>query len=244
MSENDTIVRSAMLSRLEDKDRPKYQSSGKPRLWGSELGGCLRKAMLRVQGYEPTLEFPIEAKEAMHNGIMFEADTLQALKQTYGEKNVLEQLALGDNLWSCKADFVLWHGTPNGTIIEHKAVGEKWWNYNNSLPKPEHCLQVWLYGYLYKKKFNVQPRLLLFYRSWGNYAELEITDHKAYLQADGTMNGAAFSKKVTVWADEIRQEAERLYLANDVPGRLEDREDGCTFRGKPSCPMYFHCYEA
>jgi hypothetical protein len=243
MSEKSTIVRPALLKRLDAKDRPRYSTDRKPKLWGSELGGCLRKAMLRVQGYEPTIEFSLDAKEAMHNGVMFEDDTLQALRDVYGDKAVIDQLALGDNLWSCKADFVLWHGTKNVTIIEHKAVGDKWWNYNNGFPKPEHCLQIWLYGYLYKKKFNVQPRLVLFYRSWGNYAELELKEEKGLIRAVGEMNGDPYQKLIPLWADEIRQEAERLYANNELAEKLEDREGGCTFRGKPSCPMYYHCWK-
>src|SRR5512138_3219352 len=114
-----SIVRPALVQRL--KTDGAYSSSGRPRLWASEAGGCARRAMLRIQGFKPTLEFPLQAKEAMQNGKMFEADTEDALLKAYGMGRIQSQAYLGNDLWSCKVDFLLDGGTDHPVIIEHKA---------------------------------------------------------------------------------------------------------------------------
>ncbi len=123
----DNIVRSALVQRL--KSDGAYSSSSKPRLWASEAGGCPRRAMLRVQGYKPRIEFPLQAKEAMQNGKMFEADTEDALPKAYGMARLQSQPYLGNDKWPCKADFLLDGATNHLVIIKHKAQIERWRNH-------------------------------------------------------------------------------------------------------------------
>lgn len=92
-----TVDRSALVERLT-KERD-YQASGRRRLWASEAGGCTRKAMLRIGGYQPTHPFPLQAREAMQNGIMFEDDTAAALREVYGER-LSQQVYIGNDFWS------------------------------------------------------------------------------------------------------------------------------------------------
>ncbi len=241
-----TIIRSALINRLQQERD--YRSSSKPRLWASEAGGCARKAMLRIQGFQPTREFPIEAKEAMQNGVMFEADTEDALRLTYNGR-LSTQVYLVNDQWSCKADFILDIGSAHPTIIEHKAQGEKWWNFQGSIPKHEHLVQILLYRHLYQEKYGVTPKLILFYRSWGHYAELEITTFDDYVdgvmrvQALGEMDGEPYHKVVALDPEQLRHHLEHLYTENILPERFPTKQEGlCTFKGRPSCPMYGHCW--
>jgi hypothetical protein len=235
------IVHPALVQLLKPRESSK-SSSSKPRLWASEVGGCLRKAMLRIKGFKPTLEFPLKSLEAMHNGVILENDTLAALKAAYGA-DVTGQVWLGNDMWSCYADFVMFHQQPHAAIIEHKATGDKWWNFNNELPKESHVVQLSLYKYLYKSMFNIDPQVLLYYRSWGHYAELEVQPREDHVEIAGIMDDADFYKRIAIDVDGLRLAAEAAFLAGEIPPAFPRPLDGaCTFQHAPSCPMYGHCW--
>lgn len=205
--------------------------------------------MLRVNQYKPTLEFPLVAKEAMHNGVVYEGDTGAALTMEYGSR-ITEQLYLGNRRWSCKADFVLDHGTQSPVIIEHKAVGDKWWNYDGKLPDTKHVTQLVLYKELYEEMFKVTPRLILYYRAWGHWAELELNllpvgdDGIQRIEVTGMMDDEEFSKLVAIDPVASMKILEDHYEHNHIPAPYPHKVDGeCTFKGKPSCPMYGHCWK-
>lgn len=221
-----------------------YVSSGPRRLWGSDLGYCPRKAMLRVLGYPATIEFSTDAKLKMRAGVVWEDETIAALLDLYGDQRLITQFVLSTPVWSCKVDAVLDHHTDRPVLIEHKAVGDKWWNYKSSLPKPEHIAQLWLYGELYRELYDIPPRLILFYRSWGHYAEFALgsADSPTGLRVEGEIDGIAYTRTLDLPLAERRASLERSYASGQLPDRLANREDGCTFRGAPSCAMYYHCH--
>lgn len=216
-----------------------YVPSGKQRLWGSEMCYCPRKAVMRVQGFKPTIEFDTESLIRMRGGVVWEDETIGALQKQYGDA-VSTQFRLDTDTWSCKIDALLDHGTLAPTVIEHKAVGDKWWNYENNLPQIAHVGQLWLYGELYTEIYGVRPTLILFYRSWSNWAELVIDPIN--LTYDGQMSGKPYSGKVNADFRSIRKTLEEYYAQTALAPTLVNREQGCTFRGKPSCSMYYHCY--
>ena len=231
-----------------------YRPSGrKPRLWAGDVGYCTRRAIMRIQGWTKTVDFDLVSKIRMKGGVMWEAETGKALKYTYGADNVNDQLSLGTVLWSGKVDFVLFHGTPDATLIEHKATGDKWWNYKNGLPKDPHLLQLLRYYQMYQDEFDNIPKLILFYRSWGHYAEFEIhpvsvTDQYIKIRYNAMMDDE--HKQGWKKIPHNTQTLEEYYHRNEpgvqnrtlLPTRLSDPDEGCTFRGEPSCKYYYHCY--
>lgn len=231
------IVYPAIEAALQRKSD--YVPSGKPRLWGSDMCYCPRKAMLRVKGFEPTIQFDTDALLRMRGGVVWEDETVSALQQAYGDA-VSTQFRLDSPTWSCKVDAVLNHGRINPTLIKHKAVGDRWWNYDGNLPQAAHVGQLWLYGELYTEMYGIRPTLILFYRSWSNWAELLI-DPDTYEYA-GQMNGKPYSGQMSNNFSAIRTALETYYGENALPPVLEHKESGCTFRGKPSCQMYYHCH--
>jgi len=245
------MIREALLSAI-DRPRPRYKSSGKMRLWVSELGYCPRKAMLRITGREPTGEFPVKIKEVMSLGNSYEDNTFAWLKRYYGPR-ITQGVPVGDENWSGKIDFLLTHcnetagGTSWGSaIIEHKAQGGKWFDFNQNLPRLQHVCQAWLYGHLLEKKYplNSPPKIILFYRAWGNYAEFEIVPHEGGVRAQGVMNDEEVSRWLWVKPDEKRLELEEWFLRNEVPPLPEGGPSGdCLFRGEPSCSFYDLCWE-
>ncbi len=203
----------------------------------------MRRAMLRIHGYEPTIEFSVQSLEAMRLGVVYEDDTLAALKHKYGS-NVQSQVWLGNDNWSCFADMVLYHKTDEAVIVEHKATNSKWWNYKGKIPDPGHLLQLWLYGRLYEQMFGIIPSLILFYRSWGHYAELTPSFGSGHIRVTGTMDDLPFSKLIAMDPLSAFIPAEEAYLSDVIPPVFEKKHpDLCLFRGKPSCPMYYHCWK-
>lgn len=213
------------------------------RLWASDAFGCLRRAVLKLQGAATTVDPAPTMLQAFRYGNLYEDDIVAAVVRQFGEQRVTTQLRLGDDYWSGKADLVIDHGTPTPTIVECKALNSKWWNYQDSLPKIEHVGQVCMYGHLYSKQFGVTPNLILFYRSWSDYAELMVTPHDETVAINGVMNGSKVTKILLMNVRERREVAEWVFNNRaPLPDRLTNKEDGCTFRGEPSCPMYYHCW--
>lgn len=254
LPEDGTIVYSAIAEDVQREDE--HEESDKPRLWASDIGYCPRKAILRVKGYEPTIDFDLDTKFRFRGGIIYEDDTGKALVNKYGTKNVDLQYVFKTSQWSGKADAVLFADSEKPIIIEHKATGDKWWNYKNNLPKPAHLAQLWLYGQLFYEEQGIRPTLILFYRAWIHWAEFQfqIDDEIVTGFIDGVPTEAEIQpltgeQKGQAVLKSNRFQLQTMYeLASKdpdyLPNRLLYKDDGCTFRGKPSCPMYWHCWEA
>jgi len=179
----------------------------------------------------------------MQAGNMWEDETVRALTKVYGADSVITQLPLKTDTWSSKCDAVLWHKTPDVTIVEHKATGDKWWNYKGGLPKAEHLGQLWLYGELYEAEFGLKPRLILFYRSWGHYAEYTVDSLSDGLMLDGEIDGKPDMRKVAYKPWEWRAELEKHFQNGTFPEKTKHVDGNCTFQNKPNCRYYFTCYQ-
>lgn len=235
-----------MQSAIEDwvtRERDAYTSDD-PKLWASDMGKCPRKAILRVTGLaQPSVLPDTKMQLYFQAGNMWEDDTARALRWKYGAA-LTEQLVLKDEAWSGKCDFALYHGDDSRqpVLIEHKAKGDKWWNYKGELPQSDHVGQLYIYRHLYKKLYNREPKLVLFYRSWGHYAEFYLDIGEDHISIHGTIDGEAVALRRSVDLSSMRQELEQYYVTGEVPPRLADKEAGCTFQGKPSCPYYHFCW--
>lgn len=238
----DSIVRPLFLEGL-NKPRT-HRRSGAMRLYPSEAGGCNRRTMLRMN-HAPSKPFPLQVLEAMNNGNAYEDSTYEALVAAVGEDRITTQLQLQSPHWSGKCDFVLDHKTEKAIIIEHKATGQKWFDYKASLPKRDHVVQVALYETLYKKQFGFKPKLLLYYRAWGCWAEFHIQPREADILIVGAVNGVYRERVLPVNMTAAIRRLEYLKTKNKIPGRVDEaamEETGCTFRGEPSCGFYGLCW--
>ena len=233
------VVRSAIELKLTD--RPDY--GGSSHLWITDVGNCPRKAMLRLAGV-PLKEFPLKVLEAMHEGDVAEADTLDSLVYAYSAGRVERNRSLRNDIWSGKTDAILRLENRDPIVMEHKATGDKWWNYKEWIPRNTHICQLVMYGMLYREKFDVDPRLVLYYRSWGHWADMVILDHGDWVEVDGWMDGEPYQKRVDLNVRNLRLELEQYFISKDMPPRLEVEEmDGqCTFRGEPACGYYENCW--
>ena len=220
-----------------------------PHLWPSDMRSCKRKIALRLRGEKSTVDFEARSLNYMRSGEVMEDETGLALISHYGEPNVDLQHALKWGVWSGKPDFILYHKhkTEQPIIVEHKATGEKsFWN--ESLPRWGHVGQLALYNYLYQKLYKVEPRLILYYRGWGRYAELELDIGEKNVTIHGYIDGVADLQVMEYNVKAEIDELEKMYqnVTTDenhpLPDKLRYKKDGCTFFGRPSCPMYYHCY--
>ncbi len=242
--EKTTYIQHAIESWITREQEP-YASEEKPRLWASDMNKCARKALVRVTHLaKETVKPTTQMQLYFQAGNMWEDDTAAALRWHYGEA-LQEQLVLKDDIWSGKCDFALHHGddSQQTVLIEHKAKGDKWWNYNDALPQNDHIGQLYIYWYLYKKIYGVEPKLVLFYRTWGHYAEFYIEPQPdGAVMIHGTIDGQAVVKRKGLRLHAVREELEIYYTTGEVPPRLLDKSEGCTFKGQPSCAYYHYCW--
>jgi len=242
---NTTYIQHAIMSHLTREREPYKSSDRKPLLWASDMNKCSRKAMIRVTGIaEPTIVPDDQMQLYFQAGNMWEDDTLASLKWYYGD-DLTDQLVLRNQFWSGKCDFALYHDDPDRqtVLIEHKAKGDKWWNYNGQLPQAEHVGQLYIYWHLYKELYGTEPKLVLFYRTWGKWAEFYIEPHDNGVKIHGIVDGKATVKRRAMNLHDTRKEVEGYYSTGELPPRLNDKEQGCTFRGKPNCAYYHYCWD-
>lgn len=152
-------------------------------LWASDLGKnpyFVAKRLLARQ-LDP-FDYPTQIK--MSNGNALEEITLEQIAQNTA-RPMWTQFPVYNELWTGYADVVLGHGSDLVDICDIKATSDKWWDYKGTLPRTGHVLQVWKYGQLYEAMYGVKPRLRLYYRGWGCWAEFEIKAGAAGLACMG-----------------------------------------------------------
>jgi hypothetical protein len=214
------------------------------RLHPSACGGCPRKALLHAQ---KTLATPVDdlGRERMRLGSVYEADTAATLRAALGDR-LREQVPLQTDIWDGTCDFVIDHGTLTPILVEHKAQGEKWWDYRETLPRRDHLIQLGLYMLLYEQVYAVRPQALLYYASWGPWAEFTVSVTATSIQAVGLVDGYARDREEWVALADLTQSLEEHFLAGTLPPVLPSWEqDGhCTRRGQPWCGYYHTCFPA
>lgn len=202
-------------------------------LWVSDLGknpyGAIRRI---VTGELEEFDYPTLLK--MDGGNALEAFSLRQAAEGL-ESKVITQFPLFNDIWTGYADLVINPYTDDPIIYDHKGSAGKWWDYRESLPRTSDCCQVWLYGQLYQEMYGIAPRLGLYYRGWGAWAEFEIKEvrtlisNTVYLTANGnitdekgvTENEVSRVRKVNPYW--LKWEIEKLYqLARDNKKALED----------------------
>jgi len=223
--------------------RPSHKGSG--RISVSSFGRCVRSVMLGVVG-TPAPDFAPHIREVMDLGVSYENSTRAVLNARYGVA-IRSDIPIGNDIWSGRMDFLLQLDKQKPTIIEHKATGDKYFDFNLELPKWEHVCQAWMYGQLYQEQYRVRPRVVLYYRAWNSYAELELCEGELSGFAEGNVNGSPARRPVALETlPKRRAEFEAAYknLPNipEVPCNSPCDAFGCTFRGQKSCAFYEQCW--
>lgn len=225
-------------------EKPPYPKKAYPKLYPSDAGSCSRAIMLRVLGAKGS-EFPINALEAMDNGVVAEDQTLKILQAAVGESNVATQVVLQTDQWSGKADFVLFHQTEKALIVEHKATGQKWFDYQKKLPEYKHVIQLALYKDIYKTSYGFTPELRLYYRAWTSWAEFVIQPTESSIEITGWVNGEPRQRTLDVSLGSLRNRLEWYWKRKHLPSRVTHAEmenAGCTSKGKPWCRYHDQCW--
>jgi len=226
--------------------RTGHKSSGKLR--PSELGGCPRKVMLRIQGYEGSGGFSDISIARMELGVHYEDATFKRLKKHYGDR-IEQDVAVGDEYWSGKIDFLLHPEDAKGRylIIEHKGKGGSTFDYNKELPEDKHICQALIYKYLFEKTNpNCEADVCLFYRGWSFFAEFALTESLDGVRAEGWCRKDVVSRWKYLKPASLRVELESWYdrdLLPPLPACASGKQ-GCLFRGEPSCSYYDVCWGA
>jgi len=124
-------------------------------------------------------------------------------------------------------------------------TSEKNWgtDANTELPKREHVGQALTYRWLYQQIYGVIPKIILYYKAWGNYAEFELNVKPEHVEIISNVNGVI---SVAKYNYDVEKEIKELMNAydnpNELPPKLEKKYLGCTFMNKPSCPYYRNCW--
>lgn len=215
----------------------------KGNLWSSDTGNCHRKAILRVTGTSGSDFFNDKSLGYMNTGVITEDETALALKYVYGDR-LETQVELKYNMWSGKVDFGIDVGRENPILIEHKTTSEKAFDTDSKteLPKHPHIGQTISYYWMYERIYGVKPKMLIFYKAWGNFAEFELIPDGDNIQilsnVNGVLDAVVYKYNVEAEINELMQ----WYDSTELPPRLDKQYKGCTFLGKPSCQFYNTCW--
>jgi len=254
-----TIVRAAVLQHILEARKKanaayqaRHQGEDRPvHLHVSDLGHCVRKAYLRMQGVEGK-PFDEYIQEIMHAGLVWETETETALRAAYGD-GLRTQGVVENEIWSGRKDFEL----PGNVIVEHKATSPVNFLRKDRLPYRFHCMQVLGYCLLtqLQEKMFIAPTARLYYRSWANWAELEVwEDTEGAILWKGEINGR--SKCGGFPDSSIAGEMaffetfwEPFWHDGSLPPRYATPFTeifGCTRTTKqgywPSCPFFGQCW--
>lgn len=142
------------------------------KLWVSDLGKNPYSACKRLMNKELE-EFDYATLLKMDAGTALEHVSLRQIAENLPAR-VTTQFPLYNEIWTGYADIVIGHGTDDVYIFDHKGSAGRWWDYKESLPRASDCCQVWMYGQLYQAHYGVKPKLGLYYRGWGTWAEFDL----------------------------------------------------------------------
>jgi hypothetical protein len=246
--QNETTFRLRPL--LEQVRRAAYEQDQQERaqrperLHPSACGGCPRKALLHARKTQATAPDAL-ARERMRLGTLYETDTATALRTALGDR-LTEQVTLQTDIWDGTCDFVIDHGTDHPVLIEHKAQGDKWWDYREALPRRDHLIQLGLYARLYEQLFDARPQGILYYASWGLWAEFAVTITETSMQAIGSVDGQPRERTAMIDLAALQRDLAAHFTAGTLPPVLEpeQQEGNCVNRGKVWCGFYDVCFPA
>jgi len=197
--------------------------------------------MYRALGrHEPTKKYDHKARDYMEMGNLYEQHVIQQLHRVPA---VSRSTRIANDLWEGRADVFIDSAPPR--IVEVKATGDKWWDYQGKLPYPKEVAQAAFYGVLYKETVGITPITSIYYKAWGHYAEFELTVKDTEIEAIGWIDDVARSRTIGINIARERKILEDAWQLQMLPARPSKYiQDQCTFRGSPNCTYFGHCWEA
>jgi hypothetical protein len=208
-----------------------------PRLSVSQIGHCPRMAILDAVRYHPhhplhaapTHDFDDYVLEIMEAGNVWERQTGKALARRFGDRVHWQrgdpELRVRNGCWSGHIDFLIepCEAYTGGAIVEHKATNPVNFQRKDRLPYPFHCLQVLMYAELLRQKRGLSRAMptYLYYRSWSNWAELQVWRDDGYTMWEGEMNGKHKSGTIELDLGEQAGVIEHYWQAQTLPPRYD-----------------------
>lgn len=240
------FLRSEKERRDKEYAKKKRKKKGwtKGSIWATNVGGCHRKALLRVTGKPGQETFTARSLDYIDMGIEMEDRNADALLFEYGDR-LEQQLELRYEMLSGKPDFVIENEDGTVVVVEHKMTSEKHWDSDSKsdLPRHGHIGQAITYMFMYEMLHGVVPEVRIHYKAWGNYAEFELQRQEdGSLIINSDINGIldVFTYKHDFYA-EIR-ELMNWYDATELPPKQEKKWKHCQFAGQKSCGYYDYCW--
>lgn len=237
------MIREAVLKHLRVVSRKqtlawqKRHADAPQKLFVSDVGQCVRKAYLRINGYKETHPFGDYVREVMRAGIVWEKETTRAIRLLGGFE---EQVSVGNDIWSGRIDFL-----SDIFVIEHKATNPVNFRYGKRLPYEHHCLQVLAYDVLLEEAHIP----ILYYRGWAGWAELDVVQDLDGIQWFGRINGREKSGLIETNVRDEMAKFEEWWGKDELPPKYETpttEHFACTRKVKtdriPNCPYYGVCW--
>ena len=242
------MIREAIVEYLKEESKAqtaaweKRHEGQENKLFVSDLGQCVRKAYLRINGYKETHPFRSYVLEVLRAGILWEEETARALRSIPG---IQEQLHVGNAKWSGRIDFLT-----DTCIIEHKATNPANLRYSKRIPYEHHCLQLLAYQYFLEGTPNERRLAILYYRGWASWGEIEVRQLRDGIHWHGVIAGKVKDGFLETGLAEEMGKFEQWWGKDELPPKYDSPTEhvfACTRKIKsdtvPNCPYYGVCWE-
>ncbi len=260
MTINDVITEYCWDLNIE-KERLYKEREHKPRLWMSNLGGCIRKAYFDMDGAEKTHPFEKLLIRKFRAGSDEEDKTAAAFIHKY-PGGIARDVPVGNDIWSGKIDILVAQNEdfPLGAIIENKGTSPYGMK-KGMIPRLTHCYQVLAYQKFLEPLVGYDVPAYLYYRVWDFWAQFELVntppDDTSFacdcIEYVGDINGREHGGGYVFDLDTELERMEHYWGCKpmDTPGysTFYEASFGCTKssrRGKRwreiSCLYFGHCW--
>jgi len=222
----------------EEFESSNWNERHKGKLAASECGHCPRAAILRLNGVEPTDDFPLPDKRRMWSGKRAERKmeyVLDFLNVPYEqEKHVENDIFIGT------IDFLL-----KDVILEHKETATSNFHYKR-LPYDFHLVQVMVYKTLLEDEYR---DAIIYYQNRGNRAEFRVWQNVGQILYEGHIDGKYRQGEIGTTAEIEMQKLAYWYHKGELPPRYETPFEvnfACTkmysVNAYPTCKYWTHCW--
>lgn len=222
----------------QQREESSWEKEHRGKLAVSEIGGCPRKAMLRLHGVEPSDPFDDFVLRLMWSGQMAESK-LEAVLNEQLNGDFVSQQRVENEYFIGTIDFMT-----EIHVIEHKETGQNRFKYKD-LPYSFHCLQVLAYEHLVE---GYEMDALLYYQNQANWAEFRVWQEDV-VQWEGYIDGKFKSGNVDTTLEEEMEALVVWYKRNEIPERYEtpfEKQYHCTrmysTNAYPGCSYYNFCF--
>jgi len=250
-------VRDAFIDRVRkdnelDGLRHRVQSEGKvAKLWPSDIGGCIRKTILRIHGVDETHPFDDYVLELFDSGNVWERRIIRALGDA-----AIPGVLVGDDLWSGKIDAVVIEaGRP--IVVEIKDTADYNFRAKDRLPYESHVLQAAVYARLLRAQTDMEalPSTILYYHGRCSFAEFDLRIGRTEISFVGEINNRDRFGAVMLSLEDEMGRMEMVLDAYREQGDIPEQPYQSPFEERfacakqssglwwPACTYFGHCWE-